>query len=199
MYLYDCQSSSSLLVSHKSGLSTEASGVSDWPDISPDGRFVAYRSTATDIVPGATNGVPAIYLYDRQTGATTLFGGSQFGNYPAAGRALAPLFGSDSRSLFFASWAPDLLAQDVNQAGDVFAYNLYSFLARLFPCAIPAQPSVITWPALPGRSYSVQFKNKLTDSSWQTLNGTVTILGSQAYFTDPAAPTAQRFYHILSY
>jgi Tol biopolymer transport system component len=198
VYLYDCQNGTSLLVSHRSGSSAEATGASDWPDVSPDARFVAYRSMAVDIVPGVTNGVPAIYLYDRQSGVTTLFGGSQFGNYPATGRALSPLFGSDSRTLFFASWSPDLLAQDVNQTADVFSYDLYGFLSWLMPGAIPAQPPLLTWPVVPGKTYRVQYKNKLSDSSWQTVGG-VTIVGNQGWFTDSTAPVSQRFYRILAY
>jgi len=79
VYLYDCQAGTNLLVSHRYDSSAEATGVSDWPDISPDGRFVAYRSAATNLVAGVTNGVPGIFLYDRQSGVTTLLGVSRFG------------------------------------------------------------------------------------------------------------------------
>jgi Tol biopolymer transport system component len=41
------------------------------PAISPDGRFVAFASTATDLVSGDTNGVADIFLHDRLSGTTT--------------------------------------------------------------------------------------------------------------------------------
>jgi Tol biopolymer transport system component len=205
VYLYDCQTGTNLLVSHRYDSSVEATGVSDWPDISPDGRFVAYRSAATNLVAGATNGVPTIFLYDRLSGATTLFGVSRFGNYPAGNRSLSPVFSGDGQTLLFGSWAPDLMAGDFNHSGDVFAYNLYSsgaiplFYARVILGANTPQQPIITWPTVPGRIYRVQFKNNLSDSDWQDLNGGVTILGSQGYFSDLTAAVAQRFYRIVAF
>ncbi len=38
--------------------------------ISPDGRYVAFYSTATNLVPGGVDGMPYVYLHDRQTRVT---------------------------------------------------------------------------------------------------------------------------------
>ncbi len=205
VYLYDCQAATSLLVSHRHDAVVGATGASDWPDISPDGRFVAYRSAATDLVAGATNGIPAIFLYDRLSAATTLFGVSQFGSHPAANRSLNPVFSGDGQTLFFGSWAPDLMAGDFNHNGDVFAYDLYSagaiplFHARAILGATPDQDPFITWPTLSGKTYRVQFKNHLSDLDWQDLNGGVTILGNQGYFRDLTAAADRRFYRIVAF
>jgi hypothetical protein len=43
----------------------EGHGDSELPCISGDGRFVAFESDAADLVPGDTNGVPDIFVYDR--------------------------------------------------------------------------------------------------------------------------------------
>ncbi len=50
----------------------------DDPSISADGRFVAFESLASNLVPGDTNGIPGrpfsggdVFVYDRQTGTTT--------------------------------------------------------------------------------------------------------------------------------
>src|SRR5207249_270026 len=40
--------------------------------ISGDGRFVAYRSFASNLVPGDANGGPDAFLLDRSTGQTVL-------------------------------------------------------------------------------------------------------------------------------
>lgn len=205
VYLYDCQTGTNLLVSHRYDSSAEATGASDWPEISPDGRSVAYRSTATDLVVGATNGIPAIYLYDRSNSVTTLSSVSQFGNYPAANRSLSPVFSCDGQTLLFGSWAPDLVAQDFNQSEDVFAYSPYGseaipfFYARVIAAATPAQEPLITWLAAPGKSYRVQFKNDLTELNWHDLDGGVTILGNQGYFSNLTAGVAYRFYRIVAY
>ena len=40
------------------------------PAISADGRFVAFNSDATNLVPGDTNGADDVFVRDRQTGTT---------------------------------------------------------------------------------------------------------------------------------
>jgi len=72
VYLYDCQTGSNVLVSQAFDAPASANGDSDSPAISPDGRFVAYRSAASNLVPNDANGVPDIFLWDRITGVTML-------------------------------------------------------------------------------------------------------------------------------
>lgn len=45
-------------------------GGSDMPAISADGRLVAYMSGRSDLVPGDTNGVADVFVFDRRTGET---------------------------------------------------------------------------------------------------------------------------------
>ncbi|MBK7645567.1 MAG: hypothetical protein IPJ19_21465 [Planctomycetes bacterium] len=47
--------------------------------ISADGRFVVFFSTATNLVPGGSNGVGQIFLHDRSTGTTELISRSSTG------------------------------------------------------------------------------------------------------------------------
>jgi hypothetical protein len=47
-------------------------GRSESPSISADGRFVAFRSWASNLVPNDTNERADVFLYDRQTGSTIL-------------------------------------------------------------------------------------------------------------------------------
>ena len=50
----------------------EGNGKSSWPSISADGRYVAFESEATNLVPGDTNGTVDIFLRDRDaTGFTS--------------------------------------------------------------------------------------------------------------------------------
>src|SRR5438874_791958 len=48
----------------------EGNGGSGGPAISTDGRFVAFDSGATNLVPGDTNGGTDVFVHDRQTGTT---------------------------------------------------------------------------------------------------------------------------------
>jgi Tol biopolymer transport system component len=122
VYLYDFVTQSNFLVS-QSNPPGAANGPSDSPTISSDGRFVAYRSAATNILPGATNGLPNIFLYDRQTGATTLLSANASG-MAGNNRSFAPQFSGDGQTVVFQSWASDLVAQDFNQVNDLFAVNI---------------------------------------------------------------------------
>ena len=51
----------------------------------------------------------------------------------------------------------------------------------------------LTWPAVTGRSYQVQYKTNLTDSVWLTLPGSVWVTGGQGRFSAPA-PQPGGFY-----
>lgn len=68
VYLADRRHGTRLLVS-RSAAGPVGNAVSDNPAISATGRYVAYDSAATNLVPG---GVPGIYRFDRQTGTTVL-------------------------------------------------------------------------------------------------------------------------------
>jgi hypothetical protein len=124
IFLYDCQSGTNLPVSRRFDAPGIPNRASDSPVISADGRFVAYRSFASNCVPGDFNEVPDVFLYDRLTGATTLLSVKQSGTNTANNRSLMPVFSGDGQTLVFQSWASDLLAQDFNQGSDLFALKL---------------------------------------------------------------------------
>lgn len=56
---------------------------------------------------------------------------------------------------------------------------------------------VISFPSQLQATYSLQFKNNLTDASWTTLPGTVTGDGTTKSITDTTAASAQRFYRVM--
>ncbi len=41
------------------------------PAISSDGRFITFESAASDLVPGDTNALSDVFVWDRTTGTTT--------------------------------------------------------------------------------------------------------------------------------
>jgi hypothetical protein len=196
IYLYDFQTGDNLLVSHSINGTAALAGASDWPDISADGRFVSYRSSATNLVPNDINGLPDIFLYDRLTGMNTLLSKSRSGNSSADARSLAPVFSGNGRVLLFQSWASDLVPQDFNSTSDVFAFGL--LYATILPAEPPGEGSTISWPALPGESYRVQYKDNLDDPTWQDVTGTVTIVGNTGFLTDLAPAAGQRFYRVVT-
>ena len=51
----------------------QANGASERPRISADGRFVAFVSSASNLVAGDTNGVADVFLHDRDADADGVF------------------------------------------------------------------------------------------------------------------------------
>jgi Tol biopolymer transport system component len=200
VFLYDFSTGTTQLVSQAFASGAPANAASDSPDISADGRFIAYHSAASDIVPGDTNDVPDVFIYDRLTGTTTLLTSSRFGPWSASNRSMDPIFSADGKVLFFESAASDLLEHDFNNQLDVFAYNIISSAdLPVFQVSLaPAGHGIdMTWPVPPGTTCQVQFKNSLTDAQWQDLRTGVTITGNQGYLSDSGSGP-QRFYRILA-
>jgi len=203
VYLYDFVTHSNFLVSQGNPPGA-ASGPSDSPVISNDGRFVAYRSTATNLVTGATNGVPNVFLYDRQTGANTLLSANTSG-MAGNNRSLIPMFSGDGQTIVFQSWASDLIAQDYNQANDLVAIKIATsnptpvFVGQMVFAPATLQSPTLTWPAVNGKTYQVLFKNRPTDAVWQTLNGNVWVSGNQGYATDLAPNPSLRLYRVVAF
>jgi cysteine-rich repeat protein len=89
----------------------EADGPSDRPRLSGDGRFVAFRSTATNLLgPGNdTNGQRDVFVHDRQTGVTERVnignGGEQSNATSGAGFAIS----ADGRYVAFDTNATNLV------------------------------------------------------------------------------------------
>lgn len=205
IYLYDFDARTNLLISRSFSSGFTPNRLSDSPTISPDGRFVVYRSFATDIIPTVTNGTAQTYLYDRQTDTTILVGPGAFGGSAVSCRAQNPIFSGDSQTLVFSSWASDIIFFDFNQFADVFSWKLAEtnaipvFSGQMVYAPTSGKSPTLTWPVVSGKSYQVQFKNNLIDPVWQPLSGTVTVVGDRGYATDLAPSPDQRFYRILAY
>ena len=97
----------------------QGNGASFVPAISADGRYVAFYSDASNLVPGDTNGARDVFVRDMQTGETTRVSVSSSGA-EANGDSFAPALSSDGRYVAFSSAATNLVDGDTNDANDVF-------------------------------------------------------------------------------
>ena len=86
-----------------------ADGPAEAPSISGDGRYVAFDSAATNLVPGDGNGVSDVFRRDRQTDTTELVSVTPDGS-PATGASGQAAITRDGRMVAFASAAQDLVA-----------------------------------------------------------------------------------------
>jgi IPT/TIG domain-containing protein len=93
------------------------------PAISGDGRFVAFQSLASNLVPGDTNNVYDVFVHDRQTGATERVSVDSLGGQGDAESAVSGI-SADGRFVAFYSGASNLVPGDTNHARDVFVHGL---------------------------------------------------------------------------
>ncbi|HUP42799.1 MAG TPA: hypothetical protein VM599_06265 [Thermoanaerobaculia bacterium] len=98
---------------------TAADGVSGAPAVSADGSAVAFASTATNLVPGVSNGSQDIFVRDLATGAVGRVSVASDGSQ-AGGESSSPAISADGSVVAFASFAEDLVPGDTNGVRDVF-------------------------------------------------------------------------------
>ncbi len=121
IFVYDRINKTTELLS-VSGDGTQGNGNSDQAAISNDGRYVAFISTASNLVEGDTNGKSDIFVYDRRTKRIERVSVSSTGEQ-GNGFANAPSISADGRFISYSSTADNLVEGDTNRAGDVFMYD----------------------------------------------------------------------------
>jgi len=110
------------------GFPTQPDGDSNKPSISANGRYVVFFSFATNLVPGDTNGVADVFLYDRQlvvpTQRVSVGTGGVQGNGASVVFGQAIGFDGTNVKVAFESAATNLVAAvDGNGAKDVFVWT----------------------------------------------------------------------------
>lgn len=93
-------------------------------DVSPDGRWVAFSSSASTIVAGDANGQFDAFRYDAQTATVAIASPALF---PLAnGSSFATTVSDDGRYVTFQSQASNLVPGDTNGTTDVFISDMAS-------------------------------------------------------------------------
>jgi FG-GAP-like repeat/WD40-like Beta Propeller Repeat len=90
--------------------------------ISADGRYLAFRSDATNLVAGDTNVQGDVFVRDEVTGATTRISGGT-GTAQANEHSHGAAISADGRYVSYASLASNLVAGDTSGVEDVFVHD----------------------------------------------------------------------------
>lgn len=98
---------------------TQANGWSQWPDISADGRFVAFQSVAWNLEPMGFND-QKIFVRDRETDTTEII--SLDPNDEVFGSSAQPTLSADGRYVAFTS-SDELVLDDTNGVSDVYLHD----------------------------------------------------------------------------
>src|SRR4051795_8290641 len=104
-----------------SSAGVQGNDISFSPAVSTAGRFVAFRSFASNLVPGDTNATDDVFVRDRQNGTTERVSVSSTGvqgNGPSGLGGVA--ISGDGRFVVFDSPATNLVPGDTNRQNDVF-------------------------------------------------------------------------------
>lgn len=122
IFLYDQQTGFYELVSVNS--EEEQANYSSFSnmDISPDGRFVAFSSGATNLDERDNNFDRDVYVRDRLLGVTEWISFGVDGS-PSNSGSGAPVISADGRYVAFVSAATNLVANDTNDRVDIFFHD----------------------------------------------------------------------------
>ncbi|HKU51327.1 MAG TPA: hypothetical protein VJQ25_02585, partial [Nitrospira sp.] len=107
---------------------TSANGPSGSPAVSANGRFVAFSSEATNLIPGDTSdGYSDIFVFDVQGGTLRKIAAG----VAPDGSSFGPSISEDGRFVAFWSEATNLLSGDTNGVSDVFVEDKEDVTAPL--------------------------------------------------------------------
>lgn len=102
---------------------SEADGYSNSPMISPDGRYVAFSSSSTNLVPDDTNDEIDVFVHDIDAGTTSRVSISS-SEVEADGSSYPGGVSSGGQFVSFYSYASNLVAGDTNETADVFVRDI---------------------------------------------------------------------------
>jgi hypothetical protein len=121
IFVHDLQTGSTELDS-LSSTGLQGNGASWYPSLSADGRFVAFTSNSSNLVPGDANGAFDTFVRDRFTGLTERVSVTTNGTEADLG-GYTPAISGDGRFVAFESDATNLVQGDTNSSWDIFVHD----------------------------------------------------------------------------
>ncbi|MBI5845303.1 MAG: PD40 domain-containing protein [Deltaproteobacteria bacterium] len=122
VFLGDTKTGLTMLIS-KNSAGEQGDDASLYPAISADGRYIAFTSFASNLVPVDINGSADVFLHDTQTGVTSLVSKDSSGSQ-GNGDSGYPSISADGRYVVFMSVADNLTLSDSNGMADIFLHDV---------------------------------------------------------------------------
>lgn len=123
VYVHDRQTGATVLASVASD-GTPGNANSSWPSLSSDGRYLAFDSDCTNLVPNDVNGHRDVFVHDLVSGVTTIVSVDSSGVQGDGDSAEGLAISGDGTRVVFQSDATNLVQGDANGARDVFVRDL---------------------------------------------------------------------------
>jgi hypothetical protein len=151
---------------------TQANDRSFLGSISDDGRYIAFQSAATNLVPGDTNGANDVFVHDRLESTTVRVSVATAGTQANARSADVSISG-DGLHVAFSSQASNLVADDTNGDWDVFVHDRASGVTeRVSVASGGGQATGITYyTAISANGQVVAFASSAADLVADDTNG----------------------------
>lgn len=148
----------------------QAADKSEYSSLNSDGRYVVFRSKASNLAEGVTLGLGYIYLRDFILNTTNLVISNPAGPLTDADTNFIPRISGDGRYVVFESTATTLINNDVNGFRDIF----------IIPMGPPPPPDE-TAPSIPTDLVAVVGSSSQIDLSWTASLDNVGIAGYNVY------------------
>jgi Raf kinase inhibitor-like YbhB/YbcL family protein len=163
-----------------SNLGVLADGASFDPSVTPDGRFVVFRSEATNLVPNDENDLPDIFVKDLDTGVIRLISTASDGALGTSG-SFSPSISDDGQYIVFSS-AALFVTPDAGGYDDVFLSVMASYSTptpTITPTSTPTNTPTATFTHTPTNTST----NTPTNTATTTPTGTPTSTPTPTYST----------------
>jgi hypothetical protein len=164
---------------------------SSFSAISANGRYAAFQSFATNLVPGDTNGIDDVFVHDMQSG-TTIRVSVDSNGIQANNLSVSPFISADGQYTVFQSFATNLVSGDTNGYADIFIHRqgdpmpptvTPTFTPTNTPTNTPSPTPTFTRTSTPTRTNTPTFTPTFTPASssnnplYLSLTGNQTIGG----------------------
>ncbi len=187
VFLFDRVTGSTTLVSHVAGApASSGNSFSQAPSITADGRFVAYMSSASDIVPQMVDAnmfLGDVLLWDRTSDTTILVSRAPGdAKTTADGHSVFPKISADGSAVAYASTSVSLVAGQADPNGsmyDVFVFDRTSGSNTLVSMGIVAASQTGSQesfnPAINANGSRIAFESRAQDLVPNPTNGFVNV------------------------
>ena len=177
VYLRDLTAGTNTLVSADGG-GTGVGGSK--PALSEDGKRLAFYSFASTIVPGDTNGLWDVFVYDRTSSATarvslTSSGSERNQGTESVSRVVEPAISGDGRYVAYATTATNVVAGDTNGLQDVFVVDTQTGSVVRASVANDGTQGDADSPSGQGERVALSY-----DGTWVAFASSATTLGAPA-------------------
>jgi Tol biopolymer transport system component len=188
-----------------SSLGAPANGESGRPQLSADGRFVAFQSLAQNLVVGDHNGAGTfevagepvegwdVFVRDLQLGTTVRVSTTSQATDPA-GDSVLPAISADGRFVAFASNAWNLTAFDNNKSRDIFLVDRDTGALECVSIGESGRPGNLLSdnPAISGDARFVAFDSHASDLVAGDTNSFGAFSGRDVFVRDRLAGSIER-------